>query len=131
MSAEQQSHIYVNGAWRTVDEVFVYADGAWKRGNQAHVRHSGEWRRWYAYDATAPTVSSFNLSGLTAGAIYGPSQTSATYVLTFSEAVTGLAIGDLSFVGTSTGWTIGTPTNPSSDQKTYQIPLTASSPTSG
>ena len=131
MSAEQQSHIYVNGAWRTVDEVFVYADGAWKRVNQAHVRHSGEWRRWYAYDATAPTVSSFNLSGLTAGAIYGPSQTSATYVLTFSEAVTGLAIGDLSFVGTSTGWTIGTPTNPSSDQKTYQIPLTASSPTSG
>jgi hypothetical protein len=131
MPAEQQSHIYVNDAWRAVDEVFVYTDGAWKRVNQAHVNHSGAWRRWYAYDATAPTVSSFNLSGLTAGATYGPSQTSATYILTFSEAVTGLAIGDLSFVGTSTGWTIGTPTNPSSDQKTYQIPLTATSPTSG
>lgn len=131
MPAEQQSHIFVNGAWRTIDEVFVYTGGAWKRVNQAHIRHSGAWRRWYAYDATAPTVSSFNLSGLTAGATYGPSQTSATYVLTFSEQVTGLTLSDFSFVGTSTGWTIGAPTNPSGDQKTYQIGLTASSPSSG
>lgn len=131
MPAEQQSHIFVNGAWRAIDEVFVYTGGTWKRVNQAHVRHSGVWRRWYAYDATAPTVSSFNLSGLTAGAIYGPSQTSATYVLTFSEVVTGLTVGDFSFIGSSTGWTIGAPTNPSGDQRTYQIPLTASSPTSG
>jgi len=131
MPAEQQSHIFVDGSWRTIDEVFVYTGGTWKRVNQAHVRHSGVWRRWYAYDATAPTVTSFNLSGLTPNAIYGPSQTSATYVLTFSEPVTGLTLSDFSFIGTSTGWTIGSPTNPSGDQKTYQIQITASSPASG
>lgn len=128
MPAEQQSHLFVDGQWRAIDEIHIYQGGQWRRVNQAHVRHGGTWRRWYAFDATPPTVTSFTLSGLTAGATYGPSQTSATFVLTFSEPVTGLTTSDLS---TATGWSISSLTNPSGDQRTYVIGISSASPPTG
>jgi hypothetical protein len=123
MAAEQQGNIYING-WKSIDEAFVYV-GGWKRINQAYVYHNGAWRRFYAYDAIAPTVSSFTLSTLTANATYGPSTTSVTYSLIFSEQVTGLTAADFTYTGTSTTWTISAPTNPSNDKKTYVITATS------
>ena len=51
-------------------------------------------------DRTAPSVASVTPSAATI------SSTSFTYSVSFSEAVTGLAPGDFSFTGTSTGWSV-------------------------
>ena len=124
MPAEQQGNIYVGG-WKLVDDVYVYV-GGWKRVNEAFTYHNGAWRRFYAYDATAPTVTSFTLDTLTANATYSAATQSVAYTIVFSEPVTGLAQGDFSFIGSSTTWSIGSPTNPSGDQKTYKITVTSS-----
>ena len=77
-----------------------------------------------AIDRTAPTISSF------APTTASPTNaTSLSYSVTFSESVTGLTASDLALGGTSTGWTIGTPTG--SGAGPYTIPVTASAPTDG
>ncbi len=130
MPAEQQGNIYING-WKSIDDVYVYV-GGWKRVNQAYTYHNGVWKRFYAYDATPPTVVSFTLNSLTANSTYSATTQSVSYTIVFSEPVTGLTTADFSFVGSSTTWTIGSPTNPSGDQKTYVVTVTSSGvPTTG
>ena len=75
-------------------------------------------------DRSAPTVSSFAPTTATP-----TNATSLSYSLTFSGAVTGLTAADFALTGTSTGWTVGTPTG--SGAGPYTIPVTASNPTNG
>ncbi len=53
----------------------------------------------------------------------------ATFSITFSQAITGLAAGDFTVTGTSAGWSLGSVTG--SGAGPYTVTLTAGSPTSG
>ena len=75
-------------------------------------------------DRSAPTVSAFAPTTATP-----TNATSLSYSLTFSGPVSSLAAADFALTGTSTGWTVGTPTG--SGAGPYTIPVTASSPTNG
>lgn len=86
---EQPSYIQIGSSWKTIEQVFVYRNGAWKRVNQAYVYRSGAWKRFYAYDSIAPTITRFELTDTVNGQTYGNSKTSASYILEFSEPITG------------------------------------------
>ena len=75
-------------------------------------------------DRTPPAVTAFTATSATP-ANAGP----VTFSLTLSQAVTGLAAGDLAITGTSTGWSVGSITG--SDAGPYTITLTAGSPGDG
>lgn len=125
---EQPSYVYVNSSWKTIEGSFVRVGGAWKRVNQAYVYHGGAWKRFYAYDATAPTVTEFVLTDTIAGQTYGSTKTTATYRLSFSEPVEEITISDFGFVSNpGTAWEIDSVTNVGSNNQQYIIEIVANS----
>ncbi|MGI9186842.1 MAG: beta-propeller fold lactonase family protein, partial [Gaiellales bacterium] len=75
-------------------------------------------------DRTAPTVASFTRT------TSSPSNSgTATYSLTFSESITGLAVGDLTVGGTSAGWAATAVTGTGAGP--YALTLTNGSPADG
>lgn len=121
---EQPSYIRIGSSWKTIEQAFIYKSGAWKRVNQAYVYRSGQWKRFYAYDAIAPTLTKFDLSGTTSGLTYGSEKTSASYVIEFSEPILNWEEEMVTFSSNpGSAWEIDSVTNPSSDDKTYIVAI--------
>jgi hypothetical protein len=124
---EQPSYIRIGSSWKTIEQVFIYKSGAWKRVNQAYVYRSGQWKRFYAYDAIAPTLTRFDLSGTTSGLTYGSEKTSASYVIEFSEPVLNFDESMVTFSSNpGSAWEIDSFTNPSSDNQIYIVDIVLS-----
>ena len=75
-------------------------------------------------DRTPPAVSAFTSTSATP-----TNQSTATFRVTFNSAVTGVAAGDFTPTGTSTGWTVDSVSGSGSGP--YVVTLSASPPTSG
>jgi len=117
---EQPSYVRIGSSWKTVEQAFVYKSGAWKRINQAYIRQAGAWKRVYAYDAIAPTIVRFELSGTVSGGTYGATKTTASYILEFSETIASWNNSMVTFSSNpGTAWSISSITTP--DNKTYAI----------
>jgi hypothetical protein len=86
---EQPSYLRIGSSWKVIEQAFVYKSSAWKRVNQAYLYQGGAWKRVYAYDTIAPTILRFALTDTVSGQTYGSSKTTASYILEFSEPVTG------------------------------------------
>lgn len=122
---EQPSYVRIGSSWKTVEQAFIYKSGAWKRINQAYVRQGGAWKRVYAYDAIAPTIVRFELSGTVSGGTYGNTKTTASYVLEFSETMASWNNAMVTFSSNpGTAWSISSVTT--SDNKTYAINISMS-----